>query len=80
MIVELLDKYGLNNVTNASLYCPIMLHSFDSYTVQLWHNITEHYNSLLGSASDLAPYFTQIATFAKGVGLEIGGLYNNNTQ
>eukprot|EP00919_Chromeraceae_sp_WS-2016_P013156 GHVR01030759.1.p1 GENE.GHVR01030759.1~~GHVR01030759.1.p1 ORF type:complete len:119 (+),score=1.30 GHVR01030759.1:402-758(+) len=40
-ILEVLRKYGLENIANASINCPIYLHSFDYGTVKFWSKNTE---------------------------------------
>lgn len=53
LIVDLLRQYGLQTREMAARFAPIILHSFDLLTVQLWHNITDLPNSLLGNFSAL---------------------------
>lgn len=65
---------------NASLYAPIILHSFDAPTVQLWHNITDLPNSQLASFNSL-PYPLNVTNqYATTVGLEISPFYNNTSK
>jgi hypothetical protein len=40
-VLKVLAKYGLDDVKNASKYCPIYLHSFDFETVKYWARNTE---------------------------------------
>jgi hypothetical protein len=40
-VLKVLRKYGLDNIKNATKYCPIYLHSFDFETVKYWSRNTE---------------------------------------
>ncbi|KAL4484825.1 hypothetical protein ABPG74_020002 [Tetrahymena malaccensis] len=79
-IVDLLREFNLHTMYNASLYAPIILHSFDAPTVQLWHNITDLPNSQLGRIESLPYSLQQTSLYATTVGLEISSFYNNTSQ
>lgn len=77
LIVDLLAAYDLDTYSKAVKVAPIILHSFDAPTVQLWHNITDLPNSQLGTLSSL-PYSLNVTrTYAGIVGVYIPPLYNN---
>lgn len=75
--MDLLSSYHLDNITNATIYCPVMLHSFDAQTVKLWHNYTSIYNSQLFDASNQPYPLDVIATYAKCIGVSLAALFNN---
>lgn len=56
-----------------------MLHSFDAPSVQLWHNITDLYNSQLFDSTDQPYPLDVIATYAKCIGVRITDLFNNTS-
>eukprot|EP00825_Cyclidium_porcatum_P028059 TRINITY_DN3041_c0_g1_i1.p2 TRINITY_DN3041_c0_g1~~TRINITY_DN3041_c0_g1_i1.p2 ORF type:complete len:191 (-),score=24.86 TRINITY_DN3041_c0_g1_i1:335-907(-) len=78
-IVDLLAEYHLDIKSNSSNYLPIILHSFDAPTVQLWHNITNLINSQLFDHTDQPYPLEVIATYAQCIGVRISDLYNGTS-
>jgi len=81
MILNLLEKYGLNTMELAGQKAPIMLHSFDGKTVRLWHQRSGLPNSMLASSvKDLPDPLNVTAQYARVVGLYLSSYYNNTSK